>query len=522
MMMRPPTVTVQVSSRYHEFFRKILSTNIRNSLHTSEIEHLNYMAAEINQGKTDQSPRCHSEIVGFSLTPTLRHVLPPTTVLNFAPICFNGVSIMAFLPSTPTGLLFLDLVAEDTFSTTGLSMIDEIRVALSNSLLRKLDAMHPEIVKFFGQKNLLSLLSLQKREIKAVITIFGHMISNDFSESDILKDFWSLLMKWLTFSRFTESLVALITNMIQFPDGRRLVISDSGLEELKQLLQEITPVPSTTLPGVSISSEDEIRRFVENMRFAVFELMQFSNAVSGHVRSTKIFDGHITAIEGSLKEMEKLTPPKKTSKNMKLFNLDGLSKLLGSSGSKDQISQMVCEMLGEYPKYSNLSKFFQAGHGDGHGRGTFFIGKIWDLRIECLEKQRLEMEARNRLTEATIQNQKLQRKLMRQKFKTEKQAFLLAAPGSDIRATIGYDQAQTAPLVVPSPVQAPVDLRVRLDSELSSKRVRPEQFSEVQPPKRPAIGDIRAGLVDIRTGLVDLRTGLVDPRAGQPPKRYRQ
>ena len=513
MMMGPSTVMVRVSRRYHEFFQKILSTNIRNALHKSEIEHLNYMTAEINQGKTEPSPRCQSEIVGFSLTPTLRHDLPPTTVLNFAPISFKDVIIMAFLPSTPTGLLFLNRVAEDTFSTTGLPMIDEIRIALSNSLLRKLDEMHPEIVKFFGQKNLLSLLSLQKREIKAVITIFGIMISNDFSESDILKDFWSLLMKWLTFSRFTESLVALITNMIQFPDGRRLVISNSGLEELKQLLQEITPVPSTTLPGVSISSEDEIRRFVENMRFAVFELMQFSNTVSGHVRSTSIFDGHITAIEESLKAMERFTPPKKTSKKMNLFNLDGLSKLLGSSGSKDQITQMVCEILGKNPKYSKLTRFFQTGHG----RGTFFIGKIWDLQMECLEKQRLKMEARNRLAEATIRNQQLERRLMRQQIKTAQQAFLLAAPGFgvDIRATIGSVQAQTAPLAVPSSVQAPVDLRVRLDYELSSKRSRPEQSSGAQPPRRPAIGDIRAGLVDIRTGLDDLRDG-------QPPKRSRQ
>lgn len=507
--------TVQVPSIWVGFLQAMVSTNVRNGLPAWQTEELNHLAAQINKDKTDLSPRSDAEMVGFAKTPTLQDFFPRTTALFVAPICFRGVRIIALIPPTSTGLIFPNLVAEDTF-TTGLSLIDKIRRMFSHSVLRKLDEKHPQIVNFFGQMNLLSLLFLQKREIKAALTIFGQMISNDFSESDMLKEFWSLLMKWLIFSRFTESLVALITNMIQFPDGRDLVISDSGLEALKQLLQDIAPVSSTTLPGVSISSEDETKRFVRNMRSAVDDLTQFANALSGHFRSTTKFEGHINAIEESLKDMEKFTSPEKTSKNMKLFNLDGLSKLLGSSGSKVQVTQMVCEMLGKNPKYSNLSKFFQIGHGRGtfgHGRGTFFIEKIWGLRIECLEKQRLEMEARNRLTEATIQNQKLERELMRQKFKTEKQAKKLAAPGLgvDIRATIGSVQAQTTPLAVPSSVQAPVDLRVRLDSELSSKRSRPEQSSGEQPPRRPAF--------DLRDGLVDLRAGLDSDRSS---KRSRQ
>ena len=501
--------SIQVPRTWLDFFRKMVSTNIRKGLSTSQTQQLNRLAAGINQGKTDPSPRCDSGFTGFSLTPTLRDFLPPTTALDFTPIYFRGVQIMAILPSTSTELSFPDLVAEDTFKN-GLPMIDDIRNTFSHSVLRKLDERYPEIVKCFGQKNLFDLLSLQKREIKASVTIFGQMILNDFSESDMLKDFWSLLMKWLIFSRFTESLVALITNMIQFPDGRDLVISNTGLEALKQLLQEITPVPSTTLPGVRISSEDQTTRFVENMRNALQDLMQFAKGLSGHVRSTSKFDGHIKAIEEALKAMEKFTPPKKTSKNMNLFDLKGLSKLLGSSGSKVQVTEMVCEMLGKNPKYSKLARFFQAG------RGTFFLGMIFDLRIECLEKQRLEMEARNRLAKATIRNQQLERELMRQKIKTEKQskklaAPELAAPGFDIRDSLVSVQAQTAPLANPGPVQAQVNLHGRLDPEQSSKRSRQEQSSGAQPPKRPAF--------DLRDGLVDLRAGIDSERSS---KRSRQ
>jgi hypothetical protein len=96
---------------------------------------------------------------------------------------------------------------------------------------------------------------------------------------------------------------------------------------------------------------------------------------------------------------------------------------------------------------------------------------------------------------------------MRERNKTAKQAEKqqaqkLAAPGFDLRATIGSGsvQAQTAPLAVPITLQAPVDLHTDLGSQQPSKRSRPEQSSGAQPPKRPAF--------DIRDGL--------------PPKRSRQ
>jgi hypothetical protein len=278
-------------------------------------------------------------------------------------------------------------------------------------------------------------------------------------------------MKWLIFSRFTESVVALITIMIQFPNGRDLVISDTGLEALKQLLRDITPVPSTTLPGVSISSENETKRFVQNMRVAVAELMQFANALSGHVRSTSKFDGHIEAIKISLRAMEKSTSPAKiarsSAKKMNFLDVENLSKLSNSSGSTLQIIEIVHSMLAKEQTCVNLSKFFQSGsvtpsdcgskrrRETPPGRGIFFLECLSNIRIKCLEKQREEMKARNKLAEEEIRNQKLERELMRQKFKTVQQAKKLA-PG-----------------------------------------------------------------FDLRDGLVDLRDGLVDPHAGQPPKRSR-
>jgi hypothetical protein len=286
------------------------------------------------------------------------------------------------------------------------------------------------------------------------------MISDDFSESDMLKDFWFLITKWLIFSRFTESLVALITTMIQFPGGRHLVISDTGLEELKQLVHSIAPIPSTADPRIKISSNRQTQIFIQNMRQSVRDLKQFAGAFSGHVQSSSKFDKHIEAIEYSLRSMEYKLSPQNTAKNMKLFQDESLFKLLGSSSSKTDITTIVCGMLDKNPKHSNLADFFQSG------RGTIFLDKIFDFRMAFLRKQQEEMEARNRFAQVAIQNQRLERTLMLEKAKTEQLAEALSAS----------------------------------DSKLSSKRPRQQQSSyEVRPHKRSVY--LPAGLVDLRDML---------------------
>jgi hypothetical protein len=400
-------------------------------------------------------------MVGFASTPTTQDL--STIALEVNPLFFKGATIFAFLPTTERSLVVENLFAEDKFMLVAGTMLDDIRVTFANSIVRKLDDSFPQFVQFFGQVHLFDLLSFRKGEIKVVITIFGLMISDDFSNSDMLKDFWFLITKWLIFSRFTESLVALITTMIQFPGGQHLIISNTGLEELKQLVHSIAPIPSTADPRIKISSNRQTQIFVQNMRQSVCDLKQFAGAFSGHVRSSSKFDKHIKAIEFSLHSMEYKLSPQNTAKKMKLFQDERLFELLGSSRSKTDITKMVCCMLGKNPKHSHLADFFQ------YGRGTIFLEKIFDFRIAFLRKQKEEMEAQNRLFEVTILNQQLKRRLMRQKAKTDQLVEVLSAPS-------------------------------RHDSELSSKRPRQQQFSdEVQPHKRSV--HLPAGLVDLRDVL---------------------
>ena len=513
-----PTAKVQVSIFWLAFFRKMLSTNLRLALPIWQTEELNHLAAGLNQGKTDSSPRCDSDFIGFSSTPTLQGFLTSTTELDLAPIFFRGIKIIAPFPLISTDLIFPNLCAEDRF-TKGLLFIDEIRLTFLNSLLRTLDEKYQAFVRCFGQKNLYELLSRTKQEIKVLITIFGVMISSVFSQSEMLRDFWSLLMKWLIFSRFTESVVTLITNMIQFPNGRNLVISNTGLEALKQLLQDITPVPSTTPLGVSISSEDETKRFVQNMRGAVDELMRFANVLSGHVQSTAVFDGHIEAIEISLKAMEKSTSPAKiarsSAKKMKFLDVEGLFKLLDSSGSSLQIIEMVHGMLAKERKFSDLKKFFQSGsvtqsdcgskrrRETPPGRGIFFLECLSNIRIKCIEEKQKEVEALNSLTRAQIEHEKLQQELFLQKSITGRVL-------GDLRASLVPDHAPVLTRPNPIPVQAhvltrpnPISVQAHVDlvSQQPFKRSRSHPSSEVQSHKRLVIGDIRDGLGDIRDGL---------------------
>jgi hypothetical protein len=468
---------VKVPEKWYELLRIILSTNLRTSLSEHEIRELNSVLDAINGGKTGPSPRCQPEMTGWSDTPIAQCFPPSTIELSVAQMSFRGVQIMMLLPPIKESKFVLDLVAEDKF-TAGLSMMDNIRKMFATALSRKLDEFAPRMVDFFGQNNLLQVFYFQKDELKAVASIFGLMISRNFSESDMIKDFWFLIMKWLIFSRFTESLVSLITNMIQFPGGQHLVISDTGLEALQKLLQPITPIPSGTSHGMNISSKKQNLAFIVNMRQFVCDLKQFASAFSGHVRSTSKFDGHIQAIEKSLLDMEHHTTPNSISRNMNLFP-ESLSNSLGSSESKTDIITIVCGILGQKSKYSKVLNFFQ------FGPGTRFVEKILETRISYFKKAKEMVDAQNSLTKAQIESQKLQRKLFRQTAKTERLTEELCAPGLDIsiRASIGVQ----APIDIRNSIgsaHAQVDLRTDLGSGSDCKRSRTQQSSEAQPLKR--------------------------------------
>ena len=467
--------SIQVPTRWFYALQTITSTIIRSSLSESDTEKLNRLVATLNGGKTGPSPRCHTEMVGFDQTPTFLMLSDDSMrTVKTATMIFKGIKIMVLLPPTEREFIEPNLRVEDKFYS-GMNMLDNIRLTFANSALRKLDICAPDIVREFGQGSLLCLLSFQKDELKAIASIFGQMISHDFSESSIIRDFWFLIMKWLVFSRFTESFVSLVTNMVQIPGNGNLIISDTGLEALKTLLQPITPIPSGESRDFKFSSDSQNKVFVENMRIYLMDLRMLASAFSSHVPSSTKFDGHINAIERSLSAIETRMPPKKFAKNMKLFSTPDLTGVLGSSKSKADITTMVNRMLSHDPRYSNVRDFFQ------RGPGTNFVDQILEIRISNLKKAKDMMDAQNKLTKAHIKNQKLQQELLLQTAKTHQLAShsggnipfdirssLISVSGSvDLRNDLVSDQKSA-------------DLRGGVDSRQALKRPPEQQSSSAR------------------------------------------
>jgi hypothetical protein len=442
-------------------FQTIISTILRSSLSIEDVEEINrIVAGGLTQGKMGQSPRCHTEMTGFDETPTFVVFDNDFNCrVTKATLMFKGIKIIYLIPKNEIRLFDPCFSVDDKFYT-GRKLLDKIRETFAQSALRKLSDYAPNMVKFFGQGSLLVLLSFQKDELKAIASVFGQMISHDFSESSMIKDFWFLIMKWLVFSRFVELFVALVTNMIQIPGNGDLTISDTGLQALKTLLQPITPIPYRESCEIQISHDSENRIFTENMYTYLKDLRMFASAFSQHVLSTTKFDGHITAIERSLSAIETRMSPTRFSKNMKLFSQESTSRL-SSSESKGDITTIVLDML-KGSKYSKVNQFFQTGPG------THFVDLILEARTRELEKAKKMVDAQNDLTKAQIKSQKLQQKLLVQTAKTNKLA-------RHSEGNIGFD------------------LRDSLDSERSSKRPRPEQSSEAKHTKKPAF-DLRDGL----------------------------
>ena len=446
--------SIQVPTRWFDALQKITSTIIRSSLSESDTRMLNRLVATLNGGKTGPSPRCHTEMVGFDQTPTFL-MLPDDSMrtVKTATMIFKGIKIMVLLPPTEREFIEPNLHVEDKFYS-GMNMLDNIRSTFAHSALRKLDICAPDIVRGFGQKSLLCLLSFQKDELKAIASIFGQMISHDFSKSSMIRDFWFLIMKWLVFCRFTESFVSLVTNMVQIPGNGNLKISDTGLEALKTLLQPITPIPLGESRDFKFSSDSQNKVFVDNMRSYLIDLRMLASAFSSHVPSSTKFDGHINAIERSLSAIETHMSPKRFAKNMKLFSTPDLNGVLGSSESKADITTMVNGMLSQDPKHSKVRNFFL------NGPGTNFVDRILEARISHLKKAKEMMDAQNRLTKAQIKNQKLQQKLLLQTARTNQLA-------SHSGGNIPYDIRSSL-----ISVSGSVDLRNDLVSDQKSADLR--------------------------------------------------
>jgi hypothetical protein len=297
-------------------------------------------------------------------------------------------------------------------------------------------------------------------------------------------------------------------------------------------------VPSTTRIGSKFSSKNQLRKFIEKVRQRIVDLEEVFVAISGYVADHSEFKGHLKAIRFSLNSLEwENSPPELIAENMNFFDVNRFVRVMESSSSSSTFTREICLMLGTSQESQTTRRFLRSE------TGFSFISKFYDIRIKCIKKQQEEMEALNSLTRVQIEHEKLQQQLIEQRSITVQKAVggLLGSGRvlGDLRASLVSVQAPVLTRSNPIPVQAPVLTRsnpipvqahvltrpnpipvqahVDLGSQQPFKRSRSHPSSEVQPPKRPVIGDIRDSLVDPCTGLGDLRTGL-----GSTPKRSRQ
>lgn len=397
------------------FFKQMIDTNLRHLCSYDTICEINAKVSGIIHVDKGQSPHCNRlsiDLVALDATPPDIEFFEYDEVV-IVPLSAKGTKFIALMSPGST-IKFLDPSQDaNTFCDkfkTGLKCNDRIRDMYKKNFLKNLTCSHPEIVQFFGQDQLTSMFSLFKCDMKIVISIFGFMINDDFLGSEMLKNFWLLMLKWMIFSRCIELLVSMVTKMIQFSNNEDLIISETCMRSLKKLVREILPTQKT--------SEKEDKGFTTKVRYLLEDTKKIFNAISFYLDQESIdnFWNHVEAIEFDVESLERCYSPlaivrgmvKTTSDQcVRLFEGNTFRDMLNFSSSSSDFIKSLCTHL----RISRNSKIFKVFTSSVFAQRSI-VSLLFDERINFLRKQTDEVRAQNKLVKEKIKQVKLERQLL--------------------------------------------------------------------------------------------------------------
>jgi len=393
----------------------VVSYNIREKFDQKTVLEFNALLA--SSVRTSRSPRSDLlvDVQKAGLLDTPGAYDTTSTKLSSVPtlIKLGGVKILAPVLEGISSLMHFDVV-QRRFQEAH-SLIDTIRDVFSKHLVNRIQVLLPEIYQLFGEDKLLSLFSLFKNDLKILMIFFGLIVKNNFSDSENIRKFWFIMLKWMIFSRYIEMFVSLVSNMIQFDDGTELKISLNLMELLRTYLSDITPLSFTHHSRHDFSSQDEIKKFIDAVNIKVYDLTTVIRAISPHILNGEEIKGHLNAINICLEHLERRLSAesiaRKTAKNCKI-NPDHFLRCIDPKITTNPDD--VIRSLRQIAQESNASRYLLESLMDTNG----IISKTIVFRIDHLKKLKKIQEVEQDLEMSMIKTQKIKQRRLAEEIRT--------------------------------------------------------------------------------------------------------
>ena len=408
---------ITIASMFWSLLASVVSYNIREKFDQKTVSEFNaLLASSVRTARSPQTDR-DAAVQEAGLLDTPGAYDTTSTKLSSVPtlIKLGGVKILAPVLEGISSLMHFDVV-QRRFQEAH-SLIDTIRDVFSKHLVNRIQALLPEIYQLFGEDKLLSLFGLFKNDLKILMIFFGLIVKNNFSDSENIRKFWFIMLKWMIFSRYIEMFVSLVSNMIQFDDGTELNISLNLMELLRTYLSDITPLSFTHHSRHDFSSQDEIKKFIDAVNIKVDDLTTVIRAISPHILNEEEIKGHLNAINICLEHLEiRLSAESIARKTAKKCNINPDHFLRCIDPTITTNPDDVIRSLHLIAKERNASRDLLESLMDTDG----IISRTIVFRIDHLNKLQRVEEAKQALEKSKIETEKFKQIRLVEEIRTAK------------------------------------------------------------------------------------------------------
>ena len=360
----------------------------------------------------DRSPKADLVALAMSETPYLGGFVLSNKVAVHPSVLSNTSLGMCVVTFVGEGIIpfFLDEPYDggDQFFWI-IETLDSLRLMFSTNLIKHLVNHYPSIIDFYGLETLKSIFGMPKQDFKMNLFLVSYVVENLMSENKEVHNLWVIMFQWLMFLRYTELLVAVMSQAVQLPKRVDMTISGSFLEKLKIYLQELNP--AIFIKRFSqVSFEENCRMLMSSFEEKIQELgMLYEHISRNIVFPKKKLLSHLHELQKMMEFHNDQISPKTFSMRMALELFQDPKQLSEISHSTDPII-FLRQMIATIRQNATSTPSRDFFHLLNDEKSFFVI--LMKMEIEQLKMQK-------RLLDEKIEIQKKEQELIREQEKTD-------------------------------------------------------------------------------------------------------
>ena len=409
VLQQHPPITISIAM--YKLFNAIVSATVRSVLPTKSVELLNLHLG--NSLRPGASPMANPIVAAFKGTP---RVSDETGVITVRPSALrhrpSGTVISALVN---LGVLAFDdrFEVNDQFYMS-LDLLDCSREMLTYWMMRYLQDFKPEMLEYFGNENIKSILLMTKPNLKYILTLVAGLMNDDFSNSENLRALWFIMFEWLMLCRYIELFSTVVCNAVQLQSRKTLSMSETCYRLMKKAFREITPL-NTIMSTSDDAFQSSLTVFSNSMKEKVRELETIFNAQLMNLSYDRDdFDRHAQALKVMIGFLDRRIGPKEFTKISFPFLFHGsrsFDEILHSAFPTEFLS-LIHDLLKRKSVKQPSPTLFESLHEGG------ILSRLITPQIEYFRKKKELYDTEQKAIRAEIAKEKSKQKLYREKQRT--------------------------------------------------------------------------------------------------------